>query len=138
VDYGGDKAYGDSFRAFKNHRIVDIFHRPGECDLTANVDFAYLKEAFADLATPHGPLPQSAFLTRMGMDIRVEALKHAAKTEARKEEIDKAACRLVDTMGMGMEYRVLGITSHGRIGDDAGAADDVWPFMGMEEPENSQ
>ena len=90
------------------------------------------------LATPHGPLPQSAFLNRMGMDIRVEALKRAAKTEARKEEIDKAASRLVDTMGMGMEYQVLGITSHGRIGDDAGAADEVWPFMGVEEPVTSQ
>jgi len=71
----------------------------------------------------------------MGMDVRVEALKCTAKTEARKEEIDKAASRLVDTMSMGMEYQVLGITSHGKIGDDAGAADDVWPFMDMEEPQ---
>lgn len=66
VDYGGDQAYGNSFRvssdlfdigtaliwvyqAFKDHKIVDVFHRPGECDLTANVDFAYLKESLADL-----------------------------------------------------------------------------------------
>lgn len=49
VDYGGDKAFGHSFRAFKDHKIVDVFHRPGECDLTVNVDFAYLKEATADL-----------------------------------------------------------------------------------------
>jgi hypothetical protein len=26
-----------------------VFNRPGECDLTANVDFAYLKEAMGDL-----------------------------------------------------------------------------------------
>jgi NADH dehydrogenase [ubiquinone] 1 alpha subcomplex assembly factor 7 len=68
VDYGGNKAYADSFRvstdifhtktvltwcyqAFKDHKIMDVFHRPGECDLTANVDFAYLKEAFAGLGT---------------------------------------------------------------------------------------
>ncbi|PSS36776.1 hypothetical protein PHLCEN_2v1407 [Hermanssonia centrifuga] len=49
VDYGGEKAYGSSFRAFKDHKIVDVFHRPGECDLTTNVDFAYLKDAIADL-----------------------------------------------------------------------------------------
>lgn len=36
-------------QAFKNHQIVDVFHRPGECDLTANVDFSYLAEAAADL-----------------------------------------------------------------------------------------
>ena len=36
-------------QAFKNHQIVDVFHRPGECDLTVNVDFSYLAEAAADL-----------------------------------------------------------------------------------------
>ena len=25
-----------------------MFHRPGECDVTANVDFALLKEVLAD------------------------------------------------------------------------------------------
>lgn len=67
IDYGGQKVYGDSFRvgnirnhqiailtnvlwqAFKDHKIMDVFHRPGECDLTANVDFAYVQEAFSDL-----------------------------------------------------------------------------------------
>lgn len=49
IDYGGEKVYGNSFRAFKDHKIVDAFHRPGECDLTVNVDFAYLKDATADL-----------------------------------------------------------------------------------------
>jgi len=53
VDYGGEKTYGDSFRAFKDHKIVDVFHRPGECDLTANVDFAYLKEAVTGLGAFH-------------------------------------------------------------------------------------
>jgi len=28
---------------------VDVFHKPGECDLTANVDFAYIKEAVSEL-----------------------------------------------------------------------------------------
>lgn len=69
VDYGGDRAYGSSFRvslkpcrgrkapcltlvklmnrlqAFRNHKIVDVFDQPGSSDLTANVDFAYLREA---------------------------------------------------------------------------------------------
>lgn len=72
VDYGDEKAFGASFRvrffvlslsqtltsshsicglyttpmqAFKDHKIVDPLLTPGQCDLTANVDFAYLKEA---------------------------------------------------------------------------------------------
>lgn len=40
-----------ALQAFKDHKIVDVFHRPGECDLTTNVDFAYLKEAMSDLGT---------------------------------------------------------------------------------------
>jgi NADH dehydrogenase [ubiquinone] 1 alpha subcomplex assembly factor 7 len=65
----------------------------------------------------------------MGMHMRVEALKRSAESEARKEVIDKAASRLVDILGMGKEYQVLGITSHRRSGDDAGAMKGVWPFM---------
>ena len=35
-------------KAFKEHKQVDVFHQPGKCDLTVNVDFAYLKEAMPD------------------------------------------------------------------------------------------
>jgi NADH dehydrogenase [ubiquinone] 1 alpha subcomplex assembly factor 7 len=74
VDYGADKSFGDSLRvcfsqtltsdvltgdrsqAFKEHKIVDIFFRPGECDITANVDFALLKESMADLGMLDGVL----------------------------------------------------------------------------------
>lgn len=38
-------------QAFRNHKIVDVFHEPGNSDLTANVDFAYLKEAMGDLGS---------------------------------------------------------------------------------------
>ncbi|QRV75349.1 SAM-dependent methyltransferase [Ceratobasidium sp. AG-Ba] len=47
MDYGDDKAFGSSFRAFHRHKVVDVFHQPGMCDLTANVDFAYLREAIS-------------------------------------------------------------------------------------------
>ncbi|EIN09977.1 DUF185-domain-containing protein [Punctularia strigosozonata HHB-11173 SS5] len=115
IDYGGDKAFGNSFRAFKNHKIVDVFHRPGECDLTVNVDFAYLKEALADAGLAHGPLPQHAFLKRMGINMRVEQLKRSAKSEERKAEIEKAARRLIDQSGMGTQYQVLGITGGNEV-----------------------
>jgi NADH dehydrogenase [ubiquinone] 1 alpha subcomplex assembly factor 7 len=68
----------------------------------------------------------------MGMGMRVEALKRAAKTQERKDLIDQAASRLVDTLGMGKEYQVLGITSHERK-NRAGAVKGVWPFMDISE-----
>jgi len=69
----------------------------------------------------------------MGMHIRVEALKCAAKTNDGKSSIERAASRLVDPLGMGKEYQVLGITSHDRIADDAGAPEGVWPFIDASE-----
>jgi NADH dehydrogenase [ubiquinone] 1 alpha subcomplex assembly factor 7 len=69
VDYGADHAVGNSFRvrpflslpthgfhhwprqAFKGHALADPFDCPGQADLTANVDFAYLAEALKGTGT---------------------------------------------------------------------------------------
>ncbi|KAI0322135.1 S-adenosyl-L-methionine-dependent methyltransferase [Amylostereum chailletii] len=132
VDYGGDHVYGNSFRAFKDHKQVDPFHLPGKCDLTVNVDFAYLKEAMAGTAAVHGPLDQHTFLKRMGLDTRVKGLTEAAKDPVRKETIRNAAERLVDLTGMGKQYQVLGLTSTGAAA--AGSLGlGVWPFYDFEQ-----
>ncbi|KAF9048562.1 S-adenosyl-L-methionine-dependent methyltransferase [Panaeolus papilionaceus] len=135
VDYGNDKAFGDSFRAFKNHNIVDVFHEPGNCDLTANVDFAYLKESMSDLVNCYGPLSQKAFLERMGIQLRLQSLMKSATTDARREQIAEGAKRLVDPLGMGKEYQVLAITNKLAKGAQ------VWPFVDMgaeEQPEGKE
>lgn len=122
-----------------------MFHQPGECDLTANVDFAFLREAVSDLGVfplpsrkscsshsllsvlTHGPISQADFLTRMGVDVRVEALKSKSSSE-RANEIEKAAKRLTDLTGMGKQYQVLGFTSEPVPGEDNGP----WPFVKLE------
>ncbi|KAJ6561910.1 S-adenosyl-L-methionine-dependent methyltransferase [Mycena capillaripes] len=126
VDYGAAHAFSQSFRGFKTHSIVDVFHAPGECDLTANVDFAYLKEAVKDLVPTHGPISQSAFLEGMGLQLRIESLAAAAgTTESDSAAIREAGRRLVDPAGMGKEYTVLGVGGVPNRGV-------VWPFV--EEP----
>ncbi|EIM90675.1 DUF185-domain-containing protein [Stereum hirsutum FP-91666 SS1] len=143
VDYGDEKVFGASFRAFKDHKIVDPLLTPGQCDLTANVDFAYLKEAMKGTGVRTlGSITQSTFLTRMGLDIRLNALKQRAPKE-RADVIEGAAKRLVDKMGMGKEYRVLGIVADGlgggeKEGSDGGGGEGegegaVWPFVGGED-----
>ena len=117
-------------QAFKDHKIVDPFYLPGQCDLTVNVDFAYLQEAMAGTANLniHGPLSQRDFLTRMGLDMRVQALQAAAKPN-RRDAIKNAAERLVDVTGMGTQYMVMGVTgagAEGRVGEP------VYPFVEME------
>ncbi|PPQ69180.1 hypothetical protein CVT24_000028 [Panaeolus cyanescens] len=135
VDYGDNKAFGDSFRAFKEHKIVDVFHQPGNCDLTANVDFAYLKESMSDLVNCYGPVTQKTFLERMGIQLRLQSLLKTATTDARREQILDGAKRLVDPLGMGKEYQVLAITN--KLAKDA----QVWPFVDMpsqDQPDGKQ
>ncbi|KAG6856503.1 hypothetical protein H0H87_003696 [Tephrocybe sp. NHM501043] len=111
IDYGGDQAFENSFRAFKDHKIVDVFHQPGKTDLTANVDFALIKQAMGAQVDKHGPLTQSEFLQKMGMSVRVMALARQAKDEERRAAIVDAAERLVDPVGMGKEYKVYGFSN---------------------------
>ncbi|TFK28144.1 DUF185-domain-containing protein [Coprinopsis marcescibilis] len=124
IDYGGDHAYEDSFRAFKDHEIVDVFHRPGDCDLTANVDFAYLKEAMTGLVTSYGPIPQADFLDRMGLRVRAEALARSAASEERRKVIHDAVKRLADRNAMGNQYQILGVSS-----SQSTSEADTWPFV---------
>ncbi|KAG8928837.1 hypothetical protein FRC02_006412 [Tulasnella sp. 418] len=120
VDYGDDHAFGDSFRAFRKHELVDVFHDPGNSDLTANVDFAYLREAVSGIASCHGPMTQRDFLGRMGIQPRMQALMAKADPD-RQREIGSSIMRLVDPIGMGTQYKVMAMTPS----TDA----EVYPFL---------
>jgi NADH dehydrogenase [ubiquinone] 1 alpha subcomplex assembly factor 7 len=92
---------------------VDIFHRPGECDLTANVDFAYLKESMQDLVPVYGPITQNQFLSHMGIMVRLEKLFAGAGGDKTKmDRIREGAQRLINPVQMGNEYSVLGISTN--------------------------
>ncbi|KAJ3781358.1 S-adenosyl-L-methionine-dependent methyltransferase [Lentinula aff. detonsa] len=113
IDYGRDHAFGHSRRGFKNHQIMDVFHRPGECDLTANVDFAYLKESMQDLVPVYGPITQKLFLTHMGLMIRLERLLQSHQgDQTTSDRILEGANRLINPQ-MGEEYSVMGISTTG-------------------------
>jgi len=75
IDYGGDCVFGRSVRGFRGHSIVDVFDRPGESDLTANVDFGYVREGGVgggggvDMI---GPIEQGKFfLTEIGFELNI-------------------------------------------------------------------
>lgn len=74
IDYGHEGDSNDTFRAFKNHKQVDPLVSPGSADLTADVDFAYLRNSFSEKTLTFGPVSQSHFLKKMGVDLRLQIL----------------------------------------------------------------
>jgi len=52
IDYGNDGHATDTLQALKDHKAVDVLSRPGQCDLTAHVDFSSVKRASLDWC-PH-------------------------------------------------------------------------------------
>lgn len=78
------------------------------------------------LATIHGPIPQATFLERMGIQVRVESLKKAAKDDQRKADIEQAASRLVDKLGMGTQYQFMAVTGTRHLEQ---TPEQKWPFV---------
>src|SRR5271169_3749636 len=96
IDYGhAITGYGDTLQALRAHRYVDPLAAPGDCDLTAHVDFAAMaRSASATGAAVYGPIDQGDFLRSIGIDLRTKALAERASPD-RAEEFQRAHARLV-------------------------------------------
>jgi NADH dehydrogenase [ubiquinone] 1 alpha subcomplex assembly factor 7 len=112
IDYGySGPAAGDTLQAVKAHRFANPFADPGEVDLTAHVDFSVLAHAArAGGVAVAGPVGQGAWLKRMGIDARLEALAAAAPTRA--AELRGQRDRLVNADAMGDLFKAIAFTPH--------------------------
>ena len=113
-DYGhGEHGAGETLQALKNHEFADVLKTPGDADLTAHVDFEQLRiAAEAAGAEVLGPVPQGAFLERLGMRQRADLLMMNA-TQEQMDEIDAAYQRLTDGEQMGTLFKVMAIVPPG-------------------------
>jgi len=78
-DYGYDsqKVDGklinrDTFRAYRAHQPVDPLKEPGTADLTADVDFDYIRRKLSSKANIFGTVTQAHFLKSMGAEVRLQ------------------------------------------------------------------
>ena len=113
VDYGHlVTGFGDTLQALRAHRYVDPLAAPGDCDLTAHVDFAAMaRSARAARATIYGPIDQGDFLRAIGIDLRIKTLVGKANAE-RAEELAQARARLVGKAKgeMGGLFKAMAVT----------------------------
>lgn len=62
----------DPFQGFKGHQLHDVLSDPGGADLTADVDFSFLRRMAGGGVACLGPVTQRAFLKNMGGDARMQ------------------------------------------------------------------
>jgi NADH dehydrogenase [ubiquinone] 1 alpha subcomplex assembly factor 7 len=96
IDYGhAETSVGDTLQAVGQHAYVDPLTAPGNIDLTAHVDFQALGRAVEAMGVNgFGPLAQSEFLQRLGIETRAAKLKAKATSRAAAADIDAALARL--------------------------------------------
>jgi SAM-dependent MidA family methyltransferase len=83
IDYGRDRPeFGDTLQALRRHRKVDPLACPGEADLTVHADFPSVMAAAETVGAASAILTQAAFLARMGIGERAEALVRARPDKA--------------------------------------------------------
>jgi NADH dehydrogenase [ubiquinone] 1 alpha subcomplex assembly factor 7 len=116
IDYGHtETGLGETLQAVGQHAFADPLTFAGSLDLTAHVDFQALARAVEAMgAVGFGPIEQSQFLRRLGIEHRAATLK--AKT-AHAAKIDQALARLIghNRNAMGELFKVAAF-AHRAIG----------------------
>lgn len=62
------------FKGFCGHKLHDVLTAPGTADLTADVDFSYLRRMAGGQVASLGPIKQQMFLKNMGIDVRLKVM----------------------------------------------------------------
>lgn len=128
VDYGGNHAFPDSLRAFHKHEQAHPLFRPGEVDLTFDVDFAALKGVVqrTEGVAVHGAVDQGWFLEAMGAPQRLEALLEKDEVDDdMAEALVGAYERLVDPAQMGERYKVMALVDTKQPGAPPGGFEEA-------------
>lgn len=111
IDYGRDRPEpGDTLQALCRHQKRDPLEAPGEHDLTVWADFPVVASTAtqAGLATS-GITTQAAFLQRMGIYARLDALK--ASNPSQTDKLQRQFDRLVAQDQMGELFKAIAFAS---------------------------
>ncbi|CAL1541638.1 unnamed protein product [Lymnaea stagnalis] len=114
ADYGHSGEKGGTFRAFKNHQLHDPLEEPGTADLTADVDFSYLKQFVDNDVKVFGPITQERFLNNMGIGFRLQVLLQKSSQDQWSSLISGYRM-LTSPEQMGERFKFMSIMN--RVGD---------------------
>lgn len=110
ADYGHDGTGTDTFRGFKKHCLHDPLIDPGSADLTADVDFKFLRDSVTTNALTFGPVTQKDFLTQLGIECRLEVLlQNPNVTPEAKEHLKSSVNKLIHPSEMGERFKFFAV-----------------------------
>lgn len=118
VDYGYDinpssrksNQFYPTLQAVKSHKYVSMLENIGDSDITAHIDFNYIKK-ITDYHKLHsfGAVTQGEFLDNLGIDLRLDILKD--KNPDLQKILDNQYNRLTSKDMMGDLFKVLCFTN---------------------------
>jgi len=122
ADYGHEGSKTDTLRGFKGHKLWDPLEEPGSADITADVDFAFLRrmaENTDSTVSTCGPVTQRQFLKEMSIDVRLSMLLRRADREQQKNLISGYRM-LTDPDQMGDKFKFFVIRQSSANGTPVG------------------
>uniref|UniRef100_A0A7N5P6T8 Protein arginine methyltransferase NDUFAF7 n=1 Tax=Ailuropoda melanoleuca TaxID=9646 RepID=A0A7N5P6T8_AILME len=114
ADYGHDGTKTDTFRGFCGHKLHDVLTAPGTADLTADVDFSYLRRMAEGQVASLGPIKQQTFLKNMGIDVRLKVLL-AKSDEPARQQLLQGYDMLMNPKKMGERFNFFALLPHQRL-----------------------
>ncbi|KAK7797698.1 hypothetical protein U0070_014362 [Myodes glareolus] len=115
ADYGHDGTKTDTFRGFCGHQLHDVLTAPGTADLTADVDFSYLRRMAQGKVASLGPVEQRTFLKNMGIDVRLKVLLDNADEASVKQQLLRGYDMLMNPQKMGERFNFFALLPHQRL-----------------------
>jgi SAM-dependent MidA family methyltransferase len=114
LDYGTPENPGDSLQAIRARKPAEPLAHAGEADLTALVDFGAIARAAQRAgAATQGPVPQGAFLSRLGLFQRAERLARG-RTAEEAGALMAGARRLAEPLQMGGLFKAMAVAASSR------------------------
>ncbi|XP_060947335.1 protein arginine methyltransferase NDUFAF7, mitochondrial [Limanda limanda] len=115
ADYGHEGTKTDTFRGFKGHRLHDVLASPGSADLTADVDFSYLRRTAGGGVACLGPVTQRTFLKNMGIDTRMQALLRNCSDPSTRKQLISSYDMLTNPEKMGERFHFFSLLHLSRL-----------------------
>ncbi|KAM3602524.1 uncharacterized protein V6R79_005705 [Siganus canaliculatus] len=115
ADYGHDGTKMDTFRGFKGHHLHDVLSSPGSADLTADVDFSYLRRMAGEGVACLGPIAQRLFLRNMGIDSRMQVLLRNCSDLPTRKQLISSYDLLTNPTKMGERFHFFSLLHPSRL-----------------------